>query len=635
MMKFKSVLIALFLLGGSHFLFAQLSVSAIPDSLKNGADAVIRYADTKFEVLAKDKGVFSVSYAVTILNEQGEGHNFIAVHYDRSMLKIRQIKGTLYDASGNEISKLKKVDILDRSSVSSGSLYEDDRMKIARLAADSYPYTVHFYYEVEYNGLFNYPDWSPVAFQSLAVQGSSLEVVMPASLPLRYKMFNIDEPVKKTIEGNKHYSWKVANIKGAKPEDYSMGLGDFMPKVLLAPSEFAIEGYAGNMNSWKDFGEFRAQLLEGKQDLDEEAKKEVLALTAGVEDDKEKARIIYNYLQNRTRYVSVQLGLGGWQPYPASYVHKNGYGDCKALTNYTKSLLDVVGVESYYTLVKAGDFAAPIYPDFPSNQFNHVILCIPNEKEPVWLECTSQTQPFGFLGSFTADRDVLMLTPEGGKLAHTPVYDESMNIQSRNIQLKVNGDGTATASISSVYYAEQQDGLHQLLTKSEEDQKKWLYKHFDFSSFDINSWSFNWEKENANPSFEIKADVGLRKYASKGGKRLFLKPNVLTRWSFVPEVTEERKSDIYIKSSFTDIDTVVIELPENYRADYIPKATVIETRFGKYESTFIEEGNKVIYIRKMIRPKGVYDKKYYEELINFYKKIVKADKAKIVIVDKT
>ncbi len=55
-------------------------------------------------------------------------------------------------------------------------------------------------------------------------------------------------------------------------------------------------------------------------------------------------------MQDKTRYISVQIGIGGWKPMLADDVNKLGYGDCKGLTNYTKALLEAVDVPSYYTL---------------------------------------------------------------------------------------------------------------------------------------------------------------------------------------------------------------------------------------------------------------------------------------------
>jgi hypothetical protein len=97
-------------------------------------------------------------------------------------------------------------------------------------------------------------------------------------------------------------------------------------------------------------------------------------------------------------------------------VDKLGYGDCKALTYYTKSLMDVVEIPSFYTIVNAGISKKNIEKEVVSVQGNHAFLCLPQEKDTIWLECTSQKVPFGFKNSFTDDRDVLAITPIGGKI---------------------------------------------------------------------------------------------------------------------------------------------------------------------------------------------------------------------------
>ena len=105
-------------------------------------------------------------------------------------------------------------------------------------------------------------------------------------------------------------------------------------------------------------------MLKDIEDLPKETIAKIASLVAGVKDTKEKARIIYEFMQNKTRYISVQVGIGGWKPTPAKEVDKLGYGDCKALTNYTKALLKSQGIDSYYTIVDSGSSGLDIDEEF-------------------------------------------------------------------------------------------------------------------------------------------------------------------------------------------------------------------------------------------------------------------------------
>ncbi len=159
---------------------------------------------------------------------------------------------------------------------------------------------------------------------------------------------------------------------------------------------FEFEGYAGSNADWVSLGNWIHQLQEGRLALPEEAKADVKTIVDQYANPYEQAKAIYEYMQQRSRYVSIQLGIGGFQPFDAQTVHELGYGDCKALTNYTQALLHEAGLEAYYTLVKAGKKAYTFEPEFTANQFNHVILCTVIAEDTVWMECTSQQIPFGF-----------------------------------------------------------------------------------------------------------------------------------------------------------------------------------------------------------------------------------------------
>jgi len=85
-------------------------------------------------------------------------------------------------------------------------------------------------------------------------------------------------------------------------------------------------------------------------------------------------------MQDHTRYISIQLGIGGWQPFDAAFVQEHGYGDCKALSNYMVALLKTAGITAYSVLIRPGDYRYTFNESFPSNQFTHVIVCVPFQK---------------------------------------------------------------------------------------------------------------------------------------------------------------------------------------------------------------------------------------------------------------
>ena len=89
------------------------------------------------------------------------------------------------------------------------------------------------------------------------------------------------------------------------------------------------------------------------------------------------------------------------------------------------SILKEAGIVSYYAVVRAGKNANYITEDFPSQQFNHVILCVPVEKRFCLVECTSQTMPAGYLGDFTSDRYALLVDETGWQIGpHTQIWHE-------------------------------------------------------------------------------------------------------------------------------------------------------------------------------------------------------------------
>ncbi len=634
-----NTLILMSLLWLSHgYLIAQkiplYPISNIPVQFLDKSNAVIREDITKYEIIDRGKGRKYRKAVITILNKKAD--HFAEVHLFYSKLsKISSIEGRCVNKYGKIVKKLKSKEIEDIAAFDGYSIYSDSRMKYFDLRHPDYPYTIEYEIEEEDDGLLSTPGWIPYNRFNVASLKSYLEIKAPLNYDLRYMELNMDSAVKeKTEEGKKVIFWEFGAFPPIEKENRMPSLSKILPRVITAPSSFEMEEYEGNMSDWASFGEWEAKLNSGRDVLPPEFALKIERLVASEESRTDKIRKLYEYLQQNTRYVSIQLGIGGWQTFPASDVVENGYGDCKALSNYMKAMLKTAGIESYYTLVRAGINTPNIIEEFPSNQFNHMIVCVPNYQDTIWLECTSQDNPFGYLGRFTGDRDVLVINESGGEIAHTTAYDKEQNTQTQITEVILSENGSAAINLSVTCEGLQYERFSGILDVGEDEQKKWLYRNLDLPGFELKDFSFD-QKKQPVPELHGDFEITVNRFASVSGKRLFIQPNVFNKLGKVKIPQKDRKYDFVLNYPYIDSDTVEFQIPDGYHLEYLPESIHIESDFGSYESQVVAGEGKVIYIRTHSMVKGQFPADDYLKFVEFRNAVSEADQAKLVLVKST
>lgn len=611
----------------------EYDVSKIDPALLAGASAVKRYELIRFEIKNPGSAVYYYKTAITILNENGEDHAEWQEGYDDKFTAILSVNATLYNAAGKKIRSLKKSDISDISGLSQGTLADNQRVKRHNFYYKAYPYTVEYEVEIRQNQLMFIPPWQPVEDEDFAVEKSIFEIISPADYTIRYKAYHYDkEPV---ITGNKEkvYHWEVSGLAAVKKEYACPEWGKITPTVLAGPTNFEIAGLRGDMSNWKEFGKFIYNLKQSRDKLPEGVKTAVHQLTDGETDVRKKIGILYNYLQQNTRYISVQLGIGGWQPFDAEYVAAKKYGDCKALTNYMFSLLKEAGIRSVYTMVKAGYNNRYIRDDFPAQQFNHVILSVPLQKDTMWLECTSQTLPAGYLSGFTSNRYALMVDENGGHLVKTLNYTSDDNKQVRKIDAAIDENGKLNADIVTEYSGLLQDELFEMINRnSKKEQLEYLKKNIELPNYDIRSFDYRTIK-SAIPEIDEKLDVVAENYAQVSGKRMFILPDLLTKSSLKLK-DEKRQYDIDLKFEYCYIDTVRITVPDGFIPESMPQAASLANEFGDFKINCSFDNNQIMMTRFFNRKAGHFSAGDYTILVKMYGEMYKADRGKIVLIKK-
>jgi transglutaminase-like putative cysteine protease len=617
----SSILLSLCIIAFSKEL--MYPVSEIPAALLQNAHTVMRVYKQEVEIKSEKSAVVSVTEVRTILNKNGEDNAYFSETYD-PMNKISNLKGKVYNELGKQIKSLGGDDVVDHSAISGFSLYEDNRVKYIDPKNLTYPFTVEYTYDIDLKHTFFLPVWSHGS-ENTSYENSIFIVKTPVGYSFRYKEYNLPKGVVKTTQDDKDvYTWTITNLLARIDEPMTIKSLPTYPLVRLAPNKFEVGETKGSSETWKDLGIWMTGLLDKKDILSESTKAKMKEITSFCKNDLEKVKVVYQYMQQKTRYVSIQVGIGGWQPFDAETVDKTSYGDCKALSNYTKALLWAVGVKSYYALVYAGASSRNIDADFASNQFNHAIVFVPIDKDTVWLECTSQRMPCGFNGDFTDDRDVLIVDGENSKLVHTRIYPATENCINRNTKVNLADIESGAANASTKYIGLCYDDMMSTYYADDADKLKRITQSIELPSFSLTKFSLV-ENRSKTPSLDEHLDLTFTNYIKKMGDVALLPLNFMNRLSSIPDKVRNRKTDMCIRRSYMENDTVTYQLPKGYQVTDLPQKTEFGSKFGKYISQSTQKGGEITYIRHFELTKGTFPAQDYVDFRDFLEQISTAD----------
>lgn len=633
-MKFKySFLVFLFFTSLLSAQKTEYSSLLIPDSLKQNANAVVRLDQIDILISSQQSMNIKNKRVVTVLNEQGQGA-IDAYEYYNKKTRIENIQATIFDAFGNEIKKIKRKDFKDLCATDGGTVFSDNRYIYLDYTPTQYPFTVIYESEIETSATAFIPQWYPLNDYFLSVEKSVLNVNYPDNLGFKKMEFNFSNfKIIKAADTSTRLSYVATNILVQKQEDYSPSYIIF-PKVMMGLELFHLEGVDGNAKTWKEFGQWYSdKILTGTTELPEETKSKIKNLVGDEKDLIKKARIVYKYLQDKSRYVSIQVGIGGWKPMLANDVDRLGYGDCKALSNYTKALLNAVDVPSYVTLLYGDRNKHDIQSDFVSMQGNHMILSIPNGDNYVFLECTSQDNPFGYQANFTDDRNVLVVKPDGGEIVRTKNYENKDNSQISKGNYSIDDNGDFSGKITIVSEGSQYSQKYHLETAQPTEREKRYKEYWDnINNLKINKTTFSNDKEKV--SFTENADISAVNYGTISNNKMIFVVNGFNQNSGIVKRIRNRKNQFEIPRGYHDADEIEIALPTGFTIESIPATFKLNTKFGEYKTEIIKKDNSnLIYKRSIFIKKGLYKSTEYDEYRLFMEQISKNDNAKIILTE--
>lgn len=600
----------------------------IPKELLKGAHAVIRESNEHYVLKSVNDMQITSVRAVTVLNSSGDSFSNVFIPYNPNT-KVSGIKVELFDGEGKLMKTYSKKDFSDYTNNPSAALYVDDRVLILRPLLTKYPYTVKTSFETNTSNTVYLSGFKPLNAFDIAVERAVMTIQNNSGIKIRKKVSEKPMAVLNQSEEGNLWKYSFENVQALTEEPFSPDLDYLVPQVEFSPEKFTLEGRQGDMTDWDSFGKwYYSQLLTPVSAVTPEIAAEVKALNLSG-STAEKVKTVYQYMQNKTRYVLIAMGIGGWQPMPAAEVSKKGYGDCKALTNYMRTLLSAAGIPSYFSVIYDGDSEQTFDKEFPRLSGNHAVLMVPTEEGNLWLENTSQRHAFNHLSFTSHHRNVLAVNENGIQIVNTPVYTPGQSKEKLTAQVAVNAEGGMTSVADFKFSGGQYDTNLRLFNLKSDEVKEAMknrYQQLKIEQIAVNHLQNNRDEATISYALNLQANS----FAKKLGTDLFFPV-----MPFYPTVTftanEERQHPFEISFPFQDDYEIEYAAPEGYAFKEVPASVITSTEFGNYHITFQLNDKKLKVHRVLTINKGLYPKEKYKDYVSFRKKTASSDNIKVLI----
>ncbi len=217
-----------------------------------------------------------------------------------------------------------------------------------------------------------------------------------------------------------------------------------VPKLAVEPGmpgDTDSGGYV-HVSTFADWGEV-ARLYRGlmrtQLETDGAIRQAARDAVRGKKRVDDKVAAIYDLVVRSTRYVGLEFGIHGYQPYSVCQVWARRFGDCKDKASLLVAMLKEVGVPATLVLLRTRHEGAVKGVPASLAPFNHAIAYVPSLDR--YLDGTAELSGSTELPG--QDQGVAVLHVDEGKLRTSPVFGAEASIVESSVVVTAAGDGSA------------------------------------------------------------------------------------------------------------------------------------------------------------------------------------------------
>ncbi|WP_223600310.1 transglutaminase-like domain-containing protein [Chryseobacterium sp. GVT01B] len=415
------------------------------------------------------------------------------------------------------------------------------------------------------------------------------------------------EMEERNLYGTQYKTFRFAfeNLKGFKTEKFVRNDRNFRTKISAELNSTNFGELKLYSSSWDQIG----KRLYESEDFGGELKRTKLAkenMPAGVSEmktDLEKANAIFSYVQktftwNKDKGIYTEDGI--------KKLLETKVGNAAEINLFLVMMLREAGLKADPLVISTVENGLINLVSPNISNMNFVLASINIDNQLHIYDATSKQSSLDEIPLKSWNQYGILVTK--GKTLQI----QMTNIKSSNTFLTVNGKINDDGSISGTY-SDRDTGAYAMYVKDSYDDNAEKYKkqykeNFSMDFTDINS------KVLENGDFESSMKFSSMNLIDRVGKKMIINPMLfLNKSSNEFDQTEVRQYPIDFGSPITKVKKIVLEIPEGYVIEEMPKEKRIVTEDKEIAYTYSVEqkGNKLEVTTTTKVSSSDYPKEYY------------------------
>ncbi len=469
----------------------------------------------------------------------------------------------------------------------------------------------------------------------LGVRRSRFVVDAPAALALRIREENLTvarrtERVATPAGPRVVHTWATNELPRLKGEPYAADSTGVYQAVLVSTPI-----------TWQTIGAWYAGNARGRYTLGPAASAKLAEVLRPARTRDDSLRAVHRWVAQDVRYVSIALGLGGYQPRTPDEVVRTGYGDCKDKATLFVAALGTMGVTAYPVILNAGGH---VKRDLPSiAQLDHAIAALPDGANGYrFVDLTAKFVPYGELPFPEQGEFGMVVKPDGATevvtLSLAPVEANRDSVQlSGTLADDGTFDGRYEEVLAGALGGAFRSAFEHPLDTAQAARAATAIAGRYFQDAEGDSLQYTPGLDlTAPPRLAVRIRHG-RAATPSGSTLIFKLPfggmGAMTQMARDLEREPVRRFPIdamHVLGATTAVSELRVRLPAGWHAQ-LPPSTTADGPFGAYQADYAEEGGVLRVTRRVHGARGIYPPSSRPALANWMRAVAKDDATFVVL----